>query len=350
MKKTKQKNPTIIDVAKLAGVSVGTASQALNRKKGVAKDTVAKVLGAAKQLNYYPSFAARHIQGKTSNILTLHLSIPPNGKIHNSTWSFYFPIIQGFMYTAKKHNFRIHLEMNSLEELLDDAYLEALAAGYYIHGAAFIVPYVREYPGILKLAERGYRLVTIYAKISETIPSVQINNFEIAKTVVEWLQELGHSKIGFINGEEQHLASFQRKDGYLEGMKGNGYQNIYAGDWTVESGTEGFKYFIAQKNSPTAIFCANDHMAMGVMKACRDLKITIPDDLSLVGFDDNFFCTVTNPQLTTVRMPLYRVGEEAARMLLEKKDDTETIHKNFPAQLIIRNSAIPFKGTPSFLL
>jgi LacI family transcriptional regulator len=350
MRRIKQSRPTIVDVAKLAGVSLGTASQALNQKGGVAKETVAKVLEAAKQLNYYPSFAARHIQGQTSNILTLHLSIPPDGNIQHSTWNFYSLVIQGFMHTAKEHNFRMHLEMSSLEELLDNAYLEALAAGYYIHGTAFIVPYIGEYPGIVKLAERGYRIVTLYAKISEAIPSVQTNNFEAAKTVVEWLQELGHAKIGFINGEEKHFASFQRKDGYLEGMQGNDYQNIYNGDWTTESGVAGFRHFIAQKNLPTAIFCANDHMAMGVMKACRDLKITIPDDLSLVGFDDNFICEGINPQLTTVRMPLYHMGEEAARILLEKEDNAETIHKVLPSQLIIRNSAIPFKRIHPFYL
>jgi DNA-binding LacI/PurR family transcriptional regulator len=127
-------------------------------------------------------------------------------------------------------------------------------------------------------------------------------------------------------------------------VKDMGYRMIFDGDWTIESGVEGLKYFIAQKNVPSAIFCANDHMAIGVLKACRTLRISVPDDLSVVGFDDNYICNVSSPELTTVNMPLFELGEEAVSLIVPDAIDqgVSNLHRVLPSELIVRNSAIPF--------
>ncbi len=334
--------PTIADVAKLAGVSLGTASHAINNKKGVATSTIAKVREAVQKLDYYPSIAARQLRGKKSNIVSLYIPIPETGKIHHSTWTFYFPIIQGFMDKIKKKGFRIHLEFINMEELAYFSHLESFVLGYQVHGTAFILPYKGDFSGIYRLAEIGIPVVTIYSKINDSISSVRTDNFNASKIEVEWLMSLGHKNIGFISGGDSHFASNERKEGYLAGMNKSSYKNIYQGNWTIKSGIEGLKYFITQKEHPTAIFCANDHMAIGVLKACRDLQISIPHDISIVGFDDNFICQVSDPQLTSTKMPLYEMGQESASILLSKSNinNKRIEHQIIHSKLVIRNSAI----------
>ena len=340
------KRPTIVDVARLAGVSLGTASQALNKKKGVASQTVLKVLEAAEMLNYYPSLSARQLREQASNLISLYIPIPVERRIHHSTWSFYFPIIQGFMEELQMNDYRIHLEFIEMKELADHSQLTAHALGYHIQSVAFILPYKGDFSGIIKLKDIGTNVVTIYAEIGESISSVCINNLTAAKNAVIWLGSLGHTQIGFIGGEETHFAAIERKKGYLAGIQGICDQNMYVGDWTIRSGIEGFKYFIEKQRTPTAVFCANDHMAIGVLKACTELGIHTPREISIVGFDDNFICQVSDPQLTSVIMPLFKMGREAARTLfsMHKKNTTHIEHKILKSQLIIRDSTASYES------
>jgi LacI family transcriptional regulator len=341
---SKSRRPTILDVAKLAGVSIGTTSNVLNRKTGVSDEALSKVNSAAKTLNYHPSFAARILRKEKSSLISLHLCILPDGNIHPSTWSYYFPIIQGFLHGAKQRGFRAHLELTSTDELEDVTYLESFLVGYQISGAAFILPYSGKFPGLFTLKARNHCIITIGSRISDSIPSVRTDDFEAATRAVEWLRGMGHSRIGYINGEQSHFAAELRKKAYLRVMKDTGYRMVFDGDWTIESGVEGLKYFIAQKNTPSAIFCANDHMAIGVLKACRTLRISVPDDLSVVGFDDDYICNVSSPELTTVNMPLFEIGEEAVNSLLPGPTDhgVSNLHRVLPSELIVRNSAVPF--------
>jgi len=337
------KRPTIVDVARLAGVSLGTASQALNNKKGVASKTVLKVLEAADMLNYYPSFTARHLREQVSNLISLYIPIPEEKKIHHSTWSFYFPVILGFMEELQMNQYRIHLEFIEMKEFADHSQLIARTLGYHIQNAAFILPYKGDFSGIVKLKEIGTNVVTIYTKIDESISSVCTNNLTAAQNAVIWLGSLGHTQIGFIGGEETHFAAIERKRGYLAGTQGICDPNIYIGNWTIRSGINGFKYFIEKNKTPTAVFCANDHMAIGVLKACIEEGIHIPKEISVVGFDDNFICQVSDPNLTSIKMPLFEMGQAAAQTIItiQEKGYTHIEHKLLESNLIIRDSTAP---------
>lgn len=344
----KGKRPTIQDVARLAGVSVGTTSNVLNRKSGVSEGALNKVSSAAKSLNYHPSFAASLLRKDKASLISLHLCILPDGDIHPSTWSYYFPIIQGFLHGAKQRGFRAHLELTSTDELEDVTYLESFLVGYQISGAAFILPFSGKFPGLFTLKSRNHCIVTIGSRISDSIPSVRTDDFEAATRAVQWLRSLGHSRIGYINGEQSHFAADLRKKAYLKVVKDLGYRMVFDGDWTIESGVEGLKYFIAQQKAPTAIFCANDHMAVGVLKACRTLRISVPDDLSVVGFDDDYICNVSSPELTTVNRPLFELGEEAVSSLLPgtRGRGNPNLHRVLASELVVRNSAVPFFRRP----
>ena len=298
---------------------------------------------AIKDLEYFPSIAARQLKSNASNTISLHLIIPADGVIQHSTWSFFFPIIQGFVSSAKKAQFRAHLEFNTPEELSDFSSIQSFVVGHQLAGSAFVILHAGDYSSLVRLARIGRRVVTVYSKVDDSVASICTNNMRESQSVVQWLRKLGHKHVGFVNGVEWHTASLERKAGYEAGMVGTGYKKIYPGDWTIRSGIAALKYFIALDKPPTAIFCANDHMAIGVIKACQVLRIRIPEDISLVGFDDNFVSQVTEPRLTSVRMPLTKMGEAAALALIRSsgtKGSLSEAHQVFPSRMILRNSAI----------
>jgi DNA-binding LacI/PurR family transcriptional regulator len=334
---TKRKGKvTIGDVAQKAGVSVGTASQALNNKQGIAAKTIEKVLSAARELNYYPSDKVRHLR-----IISLYLVTLDEGKINQSLWDFYFSIIQGFTDVLKEHDFRLHLESISIEELTDLPLLLDLMHGNYSNGAAFVIPLQDDYEERIKLNKIPVPMVTLFSNIDDSISSVNIDNFNASLNVVNWLKHIGHEHIVFVSGPENDHTALERKKGYLSAMKGSSTCSVYYGNWTHESGVSALKEIITSGQKVTAIFCANDFMAMGVMRACKDLRIRIPDDISLVGFDDSLMCQFSEPQLTSVRMPLYQMGRKGAELLFRKHQIVKhPFHTILPAELVIRNSVI----------
>ena len=337
-----KKSSTIRDVAKAAGVSLGTASQALNDKPGVSLETMKKVKEAAEAINYIPSITAKQFRDKKSNIISMHIVVSDEGEIHPSTWAFYFPIIKGFTNKLSKNNYKLHLEFNTIQDISEKDTLLKYIRGYNIQGAAFIIAANGDYSGLLRFKEYSIPIVTIYTKVYNSISSIFIDNNNAAFNVVTWLRRLGHEKIAFIGGPSSDFAAVERKNGYLKGMKGNRSVYTIDGTWDIESGNRILKKILSDGFMPTAIFCANDHMAMGVLNACRDLRIKIPDTISLIGFDDNIICQVSDPQLTSVRMPLFELGEKAAKALISDLDvkKPEPQHTLLPAQLIVRNSVI----------
>jgi len=340
--------PTISDVARRAGVAVGTASQALNNKTGVSYETIKKVIRAANELKYIPSRAARELKGKKSNLISLHLIVPQNNKIHPSTWGFYFPVIQGFINELNIHRYKIHLELNNIQDLLDHSFLSNYIGAYNIQGAGFIITSNGDYRGLLTAVdEYSIPIVTIYTKLYDSISSVYIDNLSASYNVTSWLKQLGHKKIAFISGPGNDFAANERKNGYLKNMQENNDDVfIFEGNWDVESGEQQLKNMIYQGIFPTAVFCANDHMAMGVLKACRHLQIKIPDRISLVGFDDTMMSKVSDPPITSVRMPLIEMGQESAKLLcnsIQANKKTNPEHRLLQTKLIIRNSVISLK-------
>ncbi len=331
---------TIRDVAKKAGVSLGTASQAMNKKPGVSEYTMQKVLAAAKALDYIPSITAQQLRGKKSNMLSLHIIVSDDGDIHPSTWVFYFPIIRGFTDRLNANNFKLHLEFNSISDLSTFSILLSYLKGYNIRGTAFIIVTKGEYSGILNIKNYSIPLITIYTKVFESISSISIDNYSASYKVTSWLRKLGHEKIAFIGGPCNDFAAIDRKNGYLQGIKGVDFIYAVEGTWDVESGYSLFKKMVSDGIMPTAIFCANDYMAMGAINACQELCIKIPDTISIVGFDDNVMCKVSNPQLTSVRMLLSEMGEKAAEMLINdiNKRYMGPKHYLLPTKLIVRDS------------
>jgi len=333
-----KKRYTIRDVAKLAGVSLGTVSNVLNEKPIVANKTVSKVKSATQALNYQPSFVARNLRRSKSDIISLHLVYLDEEDMSHSLWDFYYPIIMGFTNTIKTKGLKLHIEYNRLDDLIDNELLTKAIYGHSSRGAAFVIPMQEFYIGSILLKNMRFPIVSLFSKIEDSLPSVRIDNYNAVFDAVRWLQDLGHKEIAFITGSKDDCTALERQDGYRAAMMSKGYPDILEGDWTIASGMDCMLKIISRNSLPTAVFCANDHMAMGVLRVCRDQGIRIPERISVIGFDDNLMCHVSDPQLTSLHMPLYEMGRKGAEILLRFEETGRVEHHVLAAELKPRSS------------
>lgn len=181
----------------------------------------------------------------------------------------------------------------------------------------------------------------------KSIPSVTIDNFNSCYQSTEYLLSLGHKRIGFVTGLMDSDVCKDRLLGYKKAISANGSPGdktlIHKGDYSYESGELAGKYFLSLSKPPTAIVCANDSMAIGVMKAIQEKGRRIPDDISIIGFDDIEVASKVYPTLTTNAAPIENMAEKAIKLLIDSINGKELDyeHKILPAQLIIRDSCTP---------
>lgn len=183
---------TLKDVAKLAGVSIGTASQSLNNKPCISLSSRERVLLAARKLNYYPHTIAKQLALQRTNYLACF--IIPNVKtswIHPSSWSFYYPIIQSILNVTRSHHYRVLLEIRRLEDIKEETLLN-WAREQSVDGAFFILQIKDDYVNILKLKSMGFLIVVINANLSEGISCVCLDNIKAVQELIKYLVSLGH--------------------------------------------------------------------------------------------------------------------------------------------------------------
>ena len=188
-------------------------------------------------------------------------------------------------------------------------------------------------------------LILVDRKIDdEEIIQVYLDNAAGAYSAVKHLLDLGHRRIGFVMGPENVPNSHRRKAGYIDALKEYGLEFDpeleFQGEFKVETGKEAFEKFVTMKDPPTAVFNSNDLMAFGFVIAARDAGYSIPEDFSVVGFDDIFLSSLMEPALTTVRYPFVEMGTQAINMLLDSFDTNRkvTMNENLKHELIIRKS------------
>ncbi len=193
------------------------------------------------------------------------------------------------------------------------------------------------------IEERKLPLVRIAPLLDlERGSTVTMDEYDAARAITDYLLRRGHRRIGFMRGPRVHLVSMRRHNGYANAMGGKGLQIdpalIAQGDFSRQSGREQAGQLFAAR--PTAIFASNDEMAAGIIDAAAAANISIPGDISLVGFDDNAVAKTVRPRLTTVRQPLEEMGEAASRLLLERirQPFRPTRHEQIPFEIVERKS------------
>ncbi|MFQ6066884.1 MAG: LacI family DNA-binding transcriptional regulator, partial [bacterium] len=340
---------TIRDVAKLAGVAVSTASLALNNRKRVSEATRKKVITAAQKLNYYPSSIARRFALNKTHTIALCAFISGEHPLGG----FYMPVIQGIIdvVNASNYSFQLDIRGEYQSSSTKRETLTRLAKHKMVDGLLILSHWPLSFKEVMDLEQMGFPYVIVDGGISGLEANcVGVDNFGGAQKAVEYLIGLGHKKIGFITGPPDHQHSMERIRGYKEALKRNNIKYdeklVFQGDFHKKSGQEGMKYLLDLSSPPSAVFVANDNMALAAMKIIKEKGLRIPEDISIVGFDDIEAASQLDPLLTTVKQPLYEMGEKAARLLFillnnQKNDPQEIL---LDTQLVIRESCREYKA------
>jgi len=336
---------TIRDVAKLAGVSVSTASLALNNKGYVSLETKAKVLEAAKKLGYTPSMIARKFAtGKTNTVGLLAFV-----SHEHPLGGFYMSVILGAIDTIGKANYSFQLDIKGEDEegiLNKSEILGRIARQKMSDGLLILSHWPLYYKDVSGLVELNFPFVILDGSIPEhRLNCVEVDNFAGANKAVEYLIQLGHKRIGHIAGPVDQKDAQDRLIGYIETLRRHripfGEELIYYADFHKKSGYEGIKKLLTLPSPPSAVFIANDNMCLAAMRAIEEKGLSIPKDISIIGFDDIEASAHITPSLTTIRQPRYTLGQRAAELLLEVmkgRDNQEPTRIVLDTELVIRDS------------
>jgi len=312
--------PTLKDVAKLAGVSVATASLALNGKP-VSKNARSAVIECAQKLNYVPNKIGRILSTGRSN--TVQLLIINSKKYANlvKEISFFYHMIEGILNYLELHDQSLHYDVRNWEDDGLNRYFEQKVRDKTIDGIIIIPQYMRNYEFLSVLQEYSFPYVILNSCFEdEKIHTVKIDNYFGGKLAAELLLKAGYTRIGIINGPQDHYDALQREKGFLDTL---GKKNVAVaneayvnGDFTIESGYRGAQAII-EHSRPQALFCANDYMAAGAMRCIYEKGFRIPQDIAVIGYDNLDIAQSVYPQLTTVDNRVYDAGMQLTESLLQ---------------------------------
>lgn len=328
----------IRDIAKAAGVSVSTVSKVMNNYPHVSTETRERVLEVIRKERFVPNSTARGLVMGSSRTLGLFLTTGLSNP-------FFVQLLAGLEESLKESGYDLiylaqidwHPEYSPLRHCRSRNVDGALVFGFQRHDLNFAEMLESEIPTVfIDLDMRGPRAGYI---TSDNVGSIQ--------GAVRYLAGLGHRRIAFVAGQLDSFIGRLRMEGYRRGMEEAGLsyrpEDIYDGDFTRESGYIATRDFLRREAPPTAIICSSDMTATGVMDAAAEAGLSIPDDLSVIGFDDIEISRYTQPPLTTVRQDLYTIGREAIEYLdrMIRMPDAPPPERVVPTELIIRGSCGP---------
>ncbi|MGE4069935.1 MAG: LacI family DNA-binding transcriptional regulator [Lysobacterales bacterium] len=327
---------TINDIARLAGVSKKTVSRVLNNSPLVREDTRERVRALMQQRAYEPDPQARGLAFRRSFLVGLVFDNPTAQYIVNMQYGV-LDALQGSSYELVVHP------------------CDSRSAGYIDGVRRFVtqqklfgvilIPRVSEDQALAEmLTEIGCRYVRI-ASIALDKPGQMLHTQDrlAGVEVAHYLDSLGHKHLGLITGPRRYRSAIERGEGFTEGLARRGVSidpaYVYEGGYTFESGVAGAEHLLSMTPRPTAIFACNDEMAAGVYKAALRKGLSIPGDLSVVGYDDSPLAAQLWPSLTTMRLPVRDVGRQATQLLLSEQAHTTPI--SVTPHLIVRDSSQP---------
>ncbi len=325
--------PTIRDVARLAGVSHQTVSRVINRSNDVTLETRDRVEAAILELGYRPSAIARSMaRGETRTLAC----ISPN--LTDYTFA---SIIEGAEQEARSQGYFL-LSSSTGDAQGFAALVEELVGHRRVDGLLIINPYADERHQIIP---SDFPVVFVGAHSrGGPIPSVCLDDEDVARTATRHLLELGHRRIALVTGPMAEDCSVDRRSGFIQALETAGVQFdeslVYEGDWSASSGRDALLKMSQQNNLPEAVFAQNDRMALGVLHAARELGLRVPEQLAVIGVDDMPLASYFDPPLTTMRQDMPRIGREAARLLIEhiSRPQVTLSHIKLPGELVIRQS------------
>jgi LacI family transcriptional regulator len=326
---------TIVDVAREAGVSYSTVSRVVNNYEHVKPETREKVLNAMMRLGYVVNQQARSLRGGRSQVIGL--LVPEVGN------SYIGAIIRGtdadlMLYTTHR------------QKTKESTYVATITRGL-ADGLLLLLPTnVEAYMASLQRQQFAHVLIDYQHVDNDLTSTLQSTNWQGAFEATNYLINLGHRRIGYIVGLKEMQCSLDRLAGYRAALEAHGIdyvpELVYMGDFFRTQGYEAARQFLALPHPPTAIFAANDTSAFGAIEAVRGEGLRVPDDISVIGFDNIPEAAQVHPGLTTVRQPLEEMGRLAVQILLNRLDDPDLPGERveLPTELVIRESCKPPKS------
>jgi LacI family transcriptional regulator len=326
---------TIKDVAREAGVSVATVSRVFNHSAVVSEGTRRIVREVAERLNYWPNGAARSLI--TNRTQAIGVMLP------DLFGEFYSEVLRGMDFTARRAG--LHLLVSSSHADADELVAGLRTTRGRIDGLIVMAPDVDARTAIRALAIDRPLVLIDPGPGFEGCDSISIANQAGATAAVRHLLGLGHRRVATITGPPRNADARHRLAGYRAALRAAGVEipagYEITGDFTEPSGYAAGARLLALAPRPTAVFTANDYMAIGVMGALSDAGARVPEDVAIVGFDDIAMARYLNPPLTTVHVDAYRLGERAVEMLLASpgsRAGRRAHHETLATTLAVRSS------------
>ncbi len=336
---TKKTGVTLVEVAKLAGVSVMTASRALSGEGYASEETKAKVQAAAKQLRYAPNALARMMKGGKTNVI---------GVVVNDLSS---SVVNCFVTALSEEVRKVDMDLFIYNSLGDMGGGKGARVSQMLHGLwdglVYVLPRMTD--DYLETLEQSTSPIVLinYFRRETTLPVVMGDNINGAHDAVSHLIELGHRRIAFIRGNAYTGQSDLRERGYGAALGEAGLKVdpalVYQGDFSEQSGLEGARHLLDLADPPTALFVANDGMAHGCLNAIREKGLRVPEDISVIGFDDIPASAMTQPPLTTLRHPFEAIAQATVQELVRriKGEPGRRQRIEFPSEFVVRASTGP---------
>jgi LacI family repressor for deo operon, udp, cdd, tsx, nupC, and nupG len=325
---------TVKEIAAIAKVSVATVSRALQRPEIVSEATRLRIHEVVKRTGYTPNALARNLRTARTRLIVALLPDIAN--------PFFSEVIRGIEQVAHENGYSVLLGETQGSLVREQAYADMVAA----RRADGIITMSPRVPAIPLQGRLPVVNACEYVRDAQ-ISSVYIDNVAAAGAAVDYLVMLGHREIAFVGGPPSSPISVDREQGYrlaLQRAKIVAHPALIAtGDFSIEAGERAAELLLAQGRPFSAVFCCNDEMAIGAMRALGSHGMRVPQDVSVIGFDDIRFARYTSPPLTTVAQPKNALGREAMAMMIELLGDPEVPPRKrvLAADLVVRGSTGP---------
>lgn len=292
------------------------------------------MLEAIEALNYQPNVLGRYLRRmETETVLVV---------VPDITNPFFSKVLRGIEAVALKHGYQVLLGDTQNDARLEEQYLNVLPQRQ-VDGMIFLTARIRK--ELMEEMARQFPIVLACEYLEGTdIPTVSIDNISSARKATEHLIRLGHCRIAHLSGPMNIILSRDRLRGYQQALAQHELEAdaalVQEGDFTYESGYHLTLKLLALEKPPTAIFAANDEMAIGAIKAVRHRGGRVPDDVAVVGFDDIQMASIFEPSLTTIAQPMFEIGQKAMELLLALIEGTSARRRQLvlPDRLVIRDS------------
>lgn len=338
---------TIKDVAKAADVSPSTVSRVISDNPNISDKTKKKVRKVMEELGYHLNYSARNLAQQSTKTIGVVVKHSVQKSMHNS----FFPeVIAGISALCGKHDFSISLTTGETEaECFDD--VVKMVRGKRVDG--MIVLYSKEKdPVVPYLIDSGIPFVMVGKPIEQSnkITYIDNDNVAAAEEATDYLFDLGHKKIAFIGEGTEFEVGQARLNGYLQSFKNreisideNYIHNI---GFEIGEGRQVVERLLEIEEPPTGLVVANDFNALIMLTALQEKGLTVPQDISLITFNNSAITKVTNPPLTTIDPQIFQLGYEAANSLIELINESSTFVKRIiiPSTIIERTSCQSFKA------